>query len=724
MLTDSVAEGSPPYVGTRPFGIGDDRIFFGRDREIEELSELWQKRRLTVLHGGAGVGKTSLVCAGVVPRLRAQGMHVLPLGQIWRRNVFPAAAFPEQNLFTLALLSSWYPDESPVRVAGLSVLNSLRRHGSKDRFGAPVRTFAVIDQAELLFRRPMPHEGQRRRFLDQLEEALTAEPNLRLLLAGRDEYLDDLLAFGERLGEGACTDYPLHAFDRDAAVQAVHRPLTGTGKEPGREVAESLVDELRTVRTPWSASDRRIPTVAPALLQLVCARLWAGPALPTAFDTGTLPERLASDVDEVLGEFCGQALATVATDRNVSLGKLVSWFRTTFADRGSGGGVTEDRLDAGLPAAVLRALEDEHLVRASVRAGVRTYELHHPRMIEPVQPLDERSGPVRRPEPPERLRAAERALCVGDLSQAWYGAEAVIRACGADGLRLRAEAEHLLGNIARERGLADLAVEHYRSAVSIFEVLQDGRAVGLLLAALGRLLMDGSAADAVRELRTAASRLPNDLVVQIALAQALWGAGQPTAALAVLDTVLAREGDTPEALRARGEMLIDLGQIDPGWRDLRRIDHLDRPSTRAAWILAETERSRAGAAAGSVRAPRSGVARGDPEGGAAANQRAEADDHAAPRDRTEAPEPPEAAEAVGENDGIGVREWLDPAEILGEAAESGPVLLRIARVRGLLGQEDAAVFAAQAMKAGHPPLPAHLRDRARLLRDAGSLAQE
>jgi hypothetical protein len=73
---------------------------------------------------------------------------------------------------------------------------------------------------------------------------------------------------------------------------------------------------------------------------------------------------------------------------------------------------------------------------------------------------------------------------------------------------------------------------------------------------------------------------------------------------------------------------------------------------------------------------------------------------------------------------LGVREWLDPAEILDEAAESGPVLLRIARVRGLRGQEDAAVFAAQAMKAGRPPLPAHLRDRARLLMGAGSHAQE
>jgi WD40 repeat protein len=59
-----------PYPGMRPFTMDDGFPFFGRDRECEELLQhLRQSRFLTVI-GGSGSGKSSLVFAGLVPRLR------------------------------------------------------------------------------------------------------------------------------------------------------------------------------------------------------------------------------------------------------------------------------------------------------------------------------------------------------------------------------------------------------------------------------------------------------------------------------------------------------------------------------------------------------------------------------------------------------------------------------------------------------------------------------
>jgi WD40 repeat protein len=59
-----------PYPGMRPFTLDDGFPFFGRDRECEELLQhLRQSRFLTVI-GGSGSGKSSLVFAGLVPRLR------------------------------------------------------------------------------------------------------------------------------------------------------------------------------------------------------------------------------------------------------------------------------------------------------------------------------------------------------------------------------------------------------------------------------------------------------------------------------------------------------------------------------------------------------------------------------------------------------------------------------------------------------------------------------
>ncbi|MFI0357169.1 tetratricopeptide repeat protein [Actinomadura sp. 9N407] len=738
MINNSVAEGPSPFVGTRPFDIGDDHLFHGRRTESQEVARLWRDHRLTVLYGGAGAGKTSLIRAGAMPLLRSRGERVLPLGLLWRRNDVPTAAFPDQNLFTLALLSSWYPGESPPQTAGRSILDFLRRHSSNDRFGLPVRTFAAIDQAELLIRDTVAHRHQRRRFLGQLAEAMDAEPNLHLLLAVREEHLEEVRDLAHRLAAGGGAAYPLGALQRDAAVAAVRSPFDGTGRRVDRDTAESLVDELRTIRTPWTPQARRIPSVSPALLQLVCARLWAdfsaesveSVEAPTdAASTGETSvagaraedaagedadgQGFAAEVGRVLAEYCGQALATVAADHRRTPAAIAAWFRTTFAEPviaepttggggGGGGGRSESQEAEDMPGAVLRALEDLHLLRADRSSGTCRYELHHPRMTEAIRALADRLGPVRRPAPAERLRVAERALCDGATELARQHAEGVIRACGKDDLRLLAESKRLLGNIAYERDQAETAAECYSEAANLFEVLQDTRAVGLLLAASARILMNDSAAEAVRELRIAANRSPNDPVVQTVLSQALWQAGQSRAALAVLDAVLMRDGDTLEALRTRGEILADLGQAEPALRDLRRIDHMDRPSTRAAWMLAET--SCGPPATTGFGGPESAGSGGPESAGSGGPESAGSGGAES------------AGPAVPNGAPPGVAGWRDADKGLVSGVESGPVLLRIARTRRLCGQaEEAAGLAARAVAARRPPLPPQLHQEAHRL---------
>lgn len=59
-----------PYPGERAFAEDDAALFFGRDEEIAVLFERTEKNRITWLIGPAGVGKSSLIGAGLVPRWR------------------------------------------------------------------------------------------------------------------------------------------------------------------------------------------------------------------------------------------------------------------------------------------------------------------------------------------------------------------------------------------------------------------------------------------------------------------------------------------------------------------------------------------------------------------------------------------------------------------------------------------------------------------------------
>lgn len=63
------------YAGTRPFLEKDKHLFFGRDSDKEKLTELIVLEELVVLSGKSGYGKSSLLNAGVIPKLRQHEGH-------------------------------------------------------------------------------------------------------------------------------------------------------------------------------------------------------------------------------------------------------------------------------------------------------------------------------------------------------------------------------------------------------------------------------------------------------------------------------------------------------------------------------------------------------------------------------------------------------------------------------------------------------------------------
>ena len=57
-----------PFVGPRSIHHGEP--LYGRTAEVRALFDLLQARRIVVLHSPSGAGKSSLVQAGLIPRLK------------------------------------------------------------------------------------------------------------------------------------------------------------------------------------------------------------------------------------------------------------------------------------------------------------------------------------------------------------------------------------------------------------------------------------------------------------------------------------------------------------------------------------------------------------------------------------------------------------------------------------------------------------------------------
>jgi WD40 repeat protein len=69
--------GLVPFPGLQPFSEAKGTLFFGREPELVELAERLRHEAVLVVLGPSGVGKSSLVLGGLVPRLRAQRPHAV-----------------------------------------------------------------------------------------------------------------------------------------------------------------------------------------------------------------------------------------------------------------------------------------------------------------------------------------------------------------------------------------------------------------------------------------------------------------------------------------------------------------------------------------------------------------------------------------------------------------------------------------------------------------------
>jgi tetratricopeptide (TPR) repeat protein len=665
---------SGPYQSLRAFHREDRHRFFGRDEESREVRDLWRSQRVTVLYGSSGVGKTSLLQAGVMPLFGPHTADVLPLGRVTQGSAFPVAALPPHNPYVLALLMSWSPQTPPNRLAGMSIPLFLRaRPVKRDAFGDRMHTLVAIDQVEELFAGDRQHRLYRDWFFAQLAEALRADKGLRLLLSIRVDRLMDLLphewelAAADQDGSPGERDpmeivsqrFPVEALSFDGALEAVRGPLQGTGRVFAEGVAEQLVRDLIKVRTRTSGG-QQAEGVEPVHLQVVCEALWR--SLPPG------PAEIAKNsvyghVDMALSAYYDEEIRKIAAERfDGDDRRLRTWLRLTFADRQP---VRQSAIrSAGVGRSVIARLVKRHLLRADQRMGEGSYELAYDRLLRPAAPHERPAAPpVARPTPEECLHEAENALREGDLLLAAALGEQALDRSEAHDLRLRAQIESLLGNVAHERRDFEAAITHYSSAAKGFETAGAASAVGPLLTAIGRLrLAQGAPAEAVRELHAAMVRMPADLTIQTELAWALWHDGHPGAALGVLNGVLNSEGDNTDALLIRGQILAGMGKARDALRDLDRAQPLRWPFAKVAHALALAQ-------VDSMKQAQQ-----------------------------------EMVEALAETPDH------DPA------VAHGPMLLYAARVEKLAGKTmSAADLAKRAISAKAPALPGHLVDHAREL---------
>lgn len=85
-----------PFPGLRPFEVGEEHLFFGREGQSEEILARLRQHRFLAVVGASGSGKSSLIRAGLLPHL--YGGFLADTGSHWRVAVLRPSGDPIKNL--------------------------------------------------------------------------------------------------------------------------------------------------------------------------------------------------------------------------------------------------------------------------------------------------------------------------------------------------------------------------------------------------------------------------------------------------------------------------------------------------------------------------------------------------------------------------------------------------------------------------------------------------
>lgn len=259
--------GESPYPGMRAFEEEESPWFFGRAAKVDELLVHLRKSRLLPLVGASGVGKSSLVRAGLVPAVRA---GKLDGRQDWRVAVMRPGSQPLVEL-AQAILRITGPDYRNLGLSGYQTpLQQLTARTQDPTFLAEVLStldkeaedapgvLLVVDQFEELFTATgdlAPNPLEIDRFLQNLWHALGQdEGRMSLVLTIRTEVLHRCMDGLNYQIASAFLD-ALQFIRIDLSPSVLEEVICGPARMSGADVESELVEQLMTdvmdLKYPW-----------------------------------------------------------------------------------------------------------------------------------------------------------------------------------------------------------------------------------------------------------------------------------------------------------------------------------------------------------------------------------------------------------------------------------------------------------------------------------------
>jgi hypothetical protein len=235
-----------PYRGLFHFGPGDAEYFFGRKSFIETLFQATQTRNFIPLLGASGSGKSSVVFAGLVPKLQQEG-H-------WQFTHFRPGSDPFHAL-ALALVPLYTTNLNETeRLAQARQLANYLRDGDipladvvaqiQQNYPSE-RVLVIADQFEELYTL-CPDETIRRNFLDKLTTFPFERVGMVLVLTMRADFLGNALSYRPFADVLQNTDLKLGPMNREELTEIIEKPAQKLEVTFEAGLVERILDDVES----------------------------------------------------------------------------------------------------------------------------------------------------------------------------------------------------------------------------------------------------------------------------------------------------------------------------------------------------------------------------------------------------------------------------------------------------------------------------------------------
>lgn len=392
IATGTTVDPENPWLGLSSYSEETRGYFHGRDEEAAELARRVQRKLLTVLFGQSGLGKTSLLRAGLAPRLRGSGYCPVYV----RIDYAPESPSPAEQIKqaiyrVTAEAGHWTRAGSAIE--GESLWEFLHHRGDllRDAAGQTLLPLLIFDQFEEIFTLAQADDAGRLRakqFLDELADLVENRPpadlerrlesdeaaaddfdfaraDYRILIALREDYLAHLESVKGVMPSITQNRMRLARMTGAQALSAVMKP---GGRLVSQDVAESIV------RFVAGGSELQNAEVEPSLLSLICREL--NTVRQAQGKAEISADLLAGSRETILTEFYERALV----DQPAGVRRVIE--DELLTESGYRESLAEERVAKALAAAgaepdALAKLVDRRLLRIEERLDVRRVELTH-----------------------------------------------------------------------------------------------------------------------------------------------------------------------------------------------------------------------------------------------------------------------------------------------------------------------------------------------------------